>query len=379
MDPNQPEEPSGQSGPQPGGRPTGSGGPAGPRPPVWPQGMAPPPPPPFPPPYYMMPPAQPPQRGRWGRIFGWSFTGILFSALFVSLMVNVYLGLFLSQVTRGPHESSYHVGMGGGRIVILPIEGMIDDSKAEFIRQATEQLRGNLPRAVVLRVNSGGGGVGASDRILDTLERFQSETGVPVVASFGTVAASGGYYVSASADWIVSEPTTITGSIGVMSVAFTLDELVEDIGVRPEIQVAEKSPRKDIANNIFRPWTDEDRRVHQQMLNHAYDQFVDVIFKGRGEHFTARTQVESLADGSLYNTAQAVENKLVDEEGYMREAIAKAASLAGMGADPTVVIMREPMPLGLLGMLGMSGRSSLPDADALRRIAGELARPRLEY
>src|SRR5690606_2688533 len=114
-------------------------------------------------------------------------------------------------------------------------------------------LRENKPKALILRIDSGGGTVGASDRIWNELARFRQETEIPIVASFGSIAASGGYYIAAGADHIIAEPTCITGSIGVMANVMTFDRLLDKVGVTPEVLVAQGSPEKDVANNVFRP------------------------------------------------------------------------------------------------------------------------------
>ena len=141
----------------------------------------------------------------------------------------------------------------GGResLAIIPVRGTIDDQQSNFVRACVDHvLRDRSVKGVVLRVDSPGGGVTASDQIWHQMGRLQ-EAGLPVVASFGSVAASGGYYVSCGADHIIAEETSVTGSIGVIAQVFTMEQLMEKVGVQPVTLVASGSPEKDVANDIF--------------------------------------------------------------------------------------------------------------------------------
>lgn len=376
INPHQPDEPLGASTPPQGRPPVNPGGAMPPPPP--PPPMYPPPPPGYYPPQAPPAPAKP---GRTGRIFGWSVTGLLLSLLLVSILFNVYLAMFFTSVTGGPHEVTYQPGEGPDRIVILPVEGIIGEQTAEFVRQSLQALLQRRPKAIILRVDSPGGAPGPSDRIYHLIKQFKKETSVPVVASFGSVAASGGYYVSAGCDWIVAEPTTFTGSIGVMSIAFTTDKLMDKIGVTPEVRPATDSPEKDVANNIFRPWTDQDRQVQQEEVDHLYDRFIDVVFEGRQTHLQTRERAVELGNGRIFMTDQAVENKLIDAEGYLEAAIDKAKALAGLGTSdkPKITLMRAPVSLGLLTMLGARPPTPSVTAEQVRDVLIDLGTPRLEY
>ncbi len=369
------------------------------RPPVDPRGVlsAPPPPPPPPGggyPGYMPPAPQPVSRGKGvaSRIVG----GLVASLLLFSLVVNVYLFIFMVSVTAGPHEQVYQDGDAGHRIVILPITGLIDESTAVNVRQALSALAKDLPTAIVLRVDSGGGYVQPSDLIWHYLKAFKDKHQIPIVASFGQIAASGGYYVSASSDVIFAEPTTITGSIGVLSTAFTMDELLEKVGVTPEIASATQSPEKDVANNIFRPWNEADRMEQQELIDWMYERFVTVVADGRSSHLSME-ELRLVADGSVYNSDQAIANKLVDKTGYITDAIDEAAALGNVpaGTTPKVTVISRPYRPGLMGLLGYHGQSSAGSSDAsglgalltggridgesVRRVMLELASPRLVY
>ena len=351
------------------------------RPPVEAGGSLPPPPPP--PPGYMYPPPPPQHRGR--SMAGRLFVSLLTALLLCSIILNGYLGVYFVRTTSGPWEATYEDGEAGQRIAVIPVTGLINEKTAWFVRSALQHLRSDPPAAIILRVDSGGGLIGACDMIWHELKRFKDAEptkGIPIVASFGTVAASGGYYVSALADHIIAEPVTVTGSIGVMAPIFTIDRLLDKVGITPEVLVAPKSPNKDLANNIARPWTDKDRNKIREQLNRAHDRFVTVVFEGRREKLGNRQTAEDLASGDVYSTEEAIKLKLVDSEGYMDSAIAQAMALAKIDptVQPKVTIIKPPYSLNLLNFVG--GRQDAPtslSAAQVRDWLWELATPRLAY
>ncbi len=341
-----------------------------------PPGAQPPPPPPWWPPY----PPGPPPVSRRRLIFTRVVSGLITSTFIFSIVLNIYLVIMVASMFAGPSESTYAEGDRRRRIVIVPINGAIGDQTAKFVHAALKRLRDDPPKAVILRVDSPGGGVAASDRIWHELVQFKQETRIPLVASFGASATSGGYYVSAPADHILAEPTTVTGSIGVIAQAFTLQELLRKVGITPEIVAATAATKKDRLNPM-REWTDEDRVVLRMILDDAYERFVDVVAQGRQGRLTAE-EVRALATGEVYTCAQAISNKLVDEQGYLDAAIAKAKELAGIPADvtPMVTTMAPSESLGWLGLLRGPGQ----DLDAvsgrqLQQWLQELTIPRFEY
>lgn len=361
-------------------------GPSNPSPQSPPPGYGNPPPPP-PPGYgapYMMPPPPPPQKGGGG-IMTRIAAGLVTSVLMISICLNVYFFIYLAIIRssiHGPSESSYLTGQGTERIVILPVSGTIDDSMAGYVHEALQTLRDNPPKVLILRVDSGGGGVAASDRIWHDIKKFKEETNIPIVASFGSVAASGGYYIAAPADYIISEPTGITGSIGVMAPVFTVDRLLDKVGVTPETIIATDSPRKDVANDIMRPWNEQDRERVLHLLDSAYERFVDVVYDGR-KNLLTEEEVRVLASGDIYTTQQAVDNKLIDAEGYLDDAIVKAKALAGMGSGDVPVNVISPAQN--FSLMNLVAKSNAPTAEELlttenfRRWMGELTTLRLEY
>ncbi len=312
-------------------------------------------------------------------------TGLITTLLLASIAANIWLGLFfVSSMSVGPIESSYQEGQTLQRIVILPIRGTIDDSTAQFVRRALMALRKEKPAAIILRVETGGGGVGASDRIYHELKVFRDETGIPIVASFGDYAASGGYYVSALADHIVAEPSTITGSIGVMLMDFSVEKLMEKIGVQPTLITATRSTEKDIANNPFRDWTERDTQAVQPLLDSMQQRFARIVFEGRSKVVAGLTQadVDKAATGRAFTAEEAIAMKLVDEEGYLDAAIVKAAALGKLDPAQTPTVTQISEGHGLLSRLGVSQRG-LPigeiDSQRVRSLLSDLSTPKLEY
>ncbi|MEO0587048.1 MAG: S49 family peptidase, partial [Planctomycetota bacterium] len=206
--------------------------PPSPQPPIDPTGVATPPPPP--PGYYPAPPAAAPAKGGLGSVFLRVGVSVLLSLFLLSVVANVYQGVLIASLTTGLQEARYAgTDSSQGRVVILPVEGVIDATMADYVRDAVDSLLADPPKAVILRVESGGGGVTASDQIWHELARLETEadTPIPVVASFGGIAASGGYYIAADADHIMLERTGITGSIGVIAQVPTVAGLLDKVGV----------------------------------------------------------------------------------------------------------------------------------------------------
>ena len=220
-------------------------------------------------------------------------------------------------------------------------------------------------KAVVLRINSPGGSVVASNEIYKMLKDFKK----PVVVSMGEEAASGGYYISCAAKWIVANPDTLTGSIGVISELTNVDELIKKVGV--EIVVIKTGPNKDIGSP-FRPMTDDEKKIWQTVIDQAFDGFVQVIVQGRG---LPEDKVRQIGDGRVYNGRQAKELGLVDQLGYLDDAVSKAGELGGITGEPRVIEYTHVPTL----MEILTGVTSRAPALSLDQLLGLDAVPRLEY
>jgi protease-4 len=193
-------------------------------------------------------------------------------------------------------------------------------------------------KAVVLRIDSPGGDVTTSDIMYHELVSFKSRKKVPVVAAFMGVAASGGYYLSCGADAIVAHPTTITGSIGVISLHVSLVGLLDKIGVK--VEALKSGVNKDMGSP-FRNMGEEDRKLLQGLIDQFYARFVAVVTEGRKGRLS-EGQVRVLADGRVYTAAQALEAKLVDGVGYLNDAIGEAKKRAGQDKVKVVMYTRRP-------------------------------------
>ncbi len=317
-----------------------------------------------------------------GFVIGLMVFGIVF-------LVGVTTGVIsmLEAPTRGTVilPQQYRDGSSSNRVAVIPVEGIINQSQATFVRAAVEHILDDRSiKAVVLRVDSPGGGVTASDQIWYQIGRLK-KANRPVVASFGGIAASGGYYVACDADEVVAEETTITGSIGVIAQVLTMEGLMSKVGVEPVTLVASGSPEKDVANDIFRSWNEKDREKIMTMLDAAYDTFLSRVEQGRANAVKERgtESVRALANGSIYTARQAVESGLVDTIGYLDDAIAASERLAGLATGSArVEIMREPPGLfgtmPLVQSLGAEATSRL-DAEAIRTLVHDLGSPRVMF
>ncbi len=269
---------------------------------------------------------------------------VTFSLLFLSGCISVDL----SRRER-PLEETTVSGEGADKILLLPIEGVLLEGDAPgglFApdRQSTtslvrEQLdkarRDDDVRAVVLRINSPGGTVTASDVVHREILRFKREKGVPVVAHLMGVAASGGYYVAMAADEVRSEPTSVTGSIGVIFVNVNVSGLMEKIGVEDQTLVAGRS--KD-AGSMLRPMRREERAQLQSILDDMHARFREVVAAGRPA--LAADAVETLSDGRIYSAPQALDAGLVDAVGGLSETVTVAERRAGLARSRVVTYHR---------------------------------------
>ena len=205
------------------------------------------------------------------------------------------------------------------------------------MREQLERARDDASvRALLLRINSPGGTVTASDILYQELMRFKRDRGVPVVAHFLGVAASGAYYVAMAADEVVAQPTTVTGSIGVIFVGVNLSGLMQKIGVADQTLTA--GAQKD-AGSWLRPMQPAERAHLQAVLDDMHDRFKKIVVAGRPRLDAQR--VDALADGRIYSADQALANGLVDGLGDLEQAVAATQRRAGL-ASARVVIYHRP-------------------------------------
>jgi protease-4 len=240
-------------------------------------------------------------------------------------------------------------GDSGPKILLVPIEGVLnevpdtssilgftEESVLARLREELDRARDDKRiRALLLRINSPGGTVTASDMLYDEIRRFKEERNIPVVAQLMGIAASGGYYVAQAADEIVAHPTTVTGSIGVIWTNVNFAGLMEKIGI--EDQTLTSAPFKD-AGSVLRRMTPDERAQLLSVLNDMFVRFKQVVRQGRTQ--LSPEQIEALADGRIYSAAQALENGLVDRVGNLQEAVARAEARAGIEESRVVTYHR---------------------------------------
>ena len=201
------------------------------------------------------------------------------------------------------------------------------------VRERLDRAAGDsFVKAVVLRINSPGGEATAADIMREHVLDFKKRSGKPVVASFITVAASGGYYVAVACDKIIACPTSITGSIGVITQFQNVEGLFQKIGVRTV--VIKSGARKDIGSP-FRTMTDEEKRMMQQINTQLFQRFLQVVREGRPKMPAA--DLKLLSDGRVVDAQQALKLKMIDRAGYLEDAVAEARRLAGIETSRVIV------------------------------------------
>jgi protease-4 len=227
----------------------------------------------------------------------------------------------------------------GGLLVNMKTGSLLGASEnpvAAFREKLDQAAKDEAVKAVVLRINSPGGAVTASDIMWHDLIRFRAETSKPVVACMMDVAASGAYYLACGCDRVVAHPTTVTGSIGVVMSVWNFRGLFDKLGV--ESEAIKSGPNKDLGSPTH-PLNEEQREILQGMINTFYDRFVEVVTQGRPE--LNEKLVRLIADGRVYSAAEAKDLGLVDEIGYLEDAIQEAKAMAGIG-DAKVVMYAPP-------------------------------------
>jgi protease-4 len=217
----------------------------------------------------------------------------------------------------------------GPRVAIVELEGVIAEVD-DLVREVKSHRENPQVKAVVMRINSPGGVVGPTQELHQALLRVR-EAGKPVVASLGSVAASGGYYTAVAADRIYANPGTLTGSIGVIMQMANLQDLFKKVGV--DYVVVKAGQYKDLGN-VSRQMTPEERRVLQGLLDNVHAQFIDAVAEGRK---LDRAEVVKFADGRVFSGVQARDLKMVDTLGSLEDAVNEAAKLAGLSLPPAVI------------------------------------------
>jgi len=275
-------------------------------------------------------------------------TGLCPLLLLCACFNRIDVGLGIPDATAELEESVV-LGETGPKIALLEISGLISDSPrsgafgllagpsmvAELREVLERAADDDEVRALVLRIESPGGGVGATETLHHELSRWRQEEGRPIVAYLNGIAASGGYYAAMAADRVVAHPATVTGSIGVLMPGLGFSGLMERFGV--EDQSIKSGEFKDVGSPT-RPMSEEERAHLQGIVDDLHARFVDVVDAGRPG--LDRAAVSALANGRLFTARQALDARLIDAVGYVEDALAAAQELAGIERSRVIMYHR---------------------------------------
>jgi protease IV len=324
----------------------------------------------------------------------WAALGIAAVLFFVSIAVGAATTLFTADTENiidelFASESAFYEEVIEGDdftnvIAVFDVEGTIQDTgEASLLSSTTYNHRAFMDKlkmaeenddikGIILRVNSPGGGVVESAEIHEKILDIK-KVKKPVYVSMGSMAASGGYYISAPADKIYASPETMTGSLGVIMQGYNYEKLAKKYGV--EFQTIKSGPHKDIMSPT-REMTGEEREILQDMIDNSYDQFVKIIADGRG---MTEKEVREIADGRIYDGRQAKENHLIDDFGHLDDVI--AAMKTDIGKEDAQVI-RYTDEVGFGSLFSMGAQKMLGndvETAVLTKILSSSNSPRLMY
>jgi len=246
---------------------------------------------------------------------------IIFGGLFLCVFAFLFL---LSTVVRTDGRATL---IGGDVVGVVEVTGPITDSK-KVLKELDDFREQDNVKSVVVRIDSPGGSVGASQEIYDAIKRTRKTK--KVVASMGSIAASGGFYVACAAEKVFANPGTLTGSIGVVFEIPNVQGVLKWAGI--QVQTLTAGKMKD-AGSPFRELTPDERVYFQEVLSDVHKQFIDAVAEGRG---LSADEVKPHADGRIFTGRQAKEWKLVDSLGGFDEAVREAAQMAGIRGKPKV-------------------------------------------
>ncbi len=262
-------------------------------------------------------------------------TKIFFWILGIIILGGIVVAILIS--SGGGEEENYSLNGPGQKVAIVNLTGTIMSSR-DIVSNLQTLAENKSVKAIVLRVDSPGGGVAASQEIYEEV-RSISDTVKPIVVSMGSLAASGGYYVSCGATRIVADPGTITGSIGVIAEFPNWSKLMTKLGLQMDVI---KSGKFKDSGSPFRPMTKADEKYFQGVVENSFGQFLNVVAKDRK---IPLEKLRKFADGRVFTGEQALKLGLIDTLGSFEDAIKIAASLGGIKGKPLVVEPRRPRSL----------------------------------
>ncbi len=317
-------------------------------------------------------------RPKQDRKVTWIVLGLLVGLIVPAVACSfILIGSFLGISLIAGSGSTSSVGFGDA-IAIVHVDGVItsgDNSTGTFgaisgivIDDLESAANDPTIKAIVIRVDSPGGTVTGATQIYEVIKQIDK----PLVVSMASVAASGGYYISAPADFIFARADTLTGSIGVISTFINAKQLLDDIGV--EAFVMASGPNKDFGS-LWSDLTPEQEEIWQGIMDELFEDFVAAVAGGRG---LAGEELMAVTDGRVFSGRQATRNGLVDEIGNLQDAIAKAAELGGVTGEPRIVEYTHSPRISDF-LLGMSNRLQASQADEIMELVWNLTTPKIEY
>ncbi len=274
------------------------------------------------------------------------FVLLLLMGLGISLLVNLVLmagGAGYDSTTRLQERHVSHSQYAKDKVAVITLEGTILEGHGFVKRQIDRISKDEDVKAVVLRVNSPGGTVSGSDYIYHHLKQMLAERQIPMVVSMGSLAASGGYYVAMAVgdrpDSIYAEPTTWTGSIGVMIPHYNVAKLMADWGVEQDSVV---SHRLKGMGSFTRKMTPEERAILQSLVDDSFTRFKGIVKDGRPMFRRDAAALDKIATGQVFTSQQAIENGLIDKIGFLEDAVDQAIKMAGLSSDEVRVVDYKP-------------------------------------
>ncbi len=240
-------------------------------------------------------------------------------------------------------------GEGSDKILLIDISGTLSTSKesgifsepslpARLKEELTKAEKDDHIKAIILRINTPGGTVTSSDILYHELQEFKQKHKLPIITSIMDIGTSGGYYVAMASDHIIAHPSTITGSIGVIMLTLNTQGLLEKVGIQPAAIVS--GPKKSMGSP-FRAMKDEERAIFQDVIDRLYARFLTVVEEGRPK--LSKSKIRELADGRIYTADIAKTEGLIDEIGYLDDAIEQAKEHAKL-TDAQVVTYTRSSP-----------------------------------
>jgi protease-4 len=300
--------------------------------------------------------------------------------VFMAVAIAGLMGFFSLSGDESLHEQYHSLSHhAADKIAVITLEGTILDGDG-FVKRQIDHVRDDESvKAVVLRVNSPGGTVSGSDYLYHHLKKMVADRKLPLVVSMGGIAASGGYYVSMAVgnehDVIFAEPTTWTGSIGVIIPHYDVSGLMQKWNVAED---SIKSHRLKQMGNPTRPMTEEEREIFQALVSDSFARFKEIVKAGRPKIANDEAALDKVATGQVFTTHQALDNGLVDKEGFVEDAIDRAIQLANLNKDNVRAVKYKHLG-GIFDMLDIRARSraSTPLSDLAAFL--DLATPRAYY